>query len=112
MTHETLAAFILSFGAGPNLFAILMRLGPGILAPVALVVVMAAGGALWLQIHGSLIGSLIALWLAWVLAVALVVMALRRRIGAGRARRWVTTLGLLTTTLPWFGLATAQMMAS
>ena len=37
--------------------------------------------------------------------------ALYRRLEGRRARRWITVIAILATTLPWFGLATARLMA-
>ncbi|EPX83069.1 hypothetical protein Salmuc_02867 [Salipiger mucosus DSM 16094] len=47
-----------------------------------------------------------------MLALALVALALRRRIAASAPRRWIAVAGLLATPLPWFGLAYARMMTS
>ncbi len=54
--------------------------------------------------------ALACLWLSWVLAVALMILALRRRALSPRLKRVSFVAGLLGTTLPWFGLSTAQMV--
>ena len=63
------------------------------------------------QAGGTGLVSLGSLWLAWISAVAMVAMALRRLAPTVSVRRWLTIGALLATTLPWFGLATAQLMA-
>lgn len=111
MASPSLIAFALSFVAGPLICALLLRLPHGIrtLLAIGLGVVISVTLALRLQMQAAT-ASLVALWLAWVLAVAMVAMALRRRIEAPRPRRWVTVIAILATTLPWFGLATARLM--
>ncbi|MDJ0822024.1 MAG: hypothetical protein QNJ09_09495 [Paracoccaceae bacterium] len=115
METNTLIAFVVNFAGGPALCALLLRLPTRlwVLILLALGVIAAAAVAIWLQPRTgptSLMGSLLTLWLAWVLAVALMAQALRRRIAHPVPRRWVTIIALLATTLPWFGLATARMM--
>ena len=107
----TIGAFVASFIFGPLLCALALSLParPLSLLVLGAGVVAAVSAALRLQ-QGSAVPSLIALWLAWVLAVSMVALALSRRLSAPRARRWLTVIALLTTTLPWFGLATARLM--
>ncbi len=115
MTQTTFLAFVATFVVGPLLCAAAMAL-PGRLAPLiglAIGVVAAVTLALRWQLQGgpAQLWSLVALWLAWVLAVAMVARALQSRLDTPRARRILTILALLATTLPWFGLATARMMS-
>jgi hypothetical protein len=56
------------------------------------------------------IGVLLALWLAWILVLALAVMAIRARPVSFRLHRTAFALGAVGTTLPWFGLYAAQMV--
>ncbi|MCR8549068.1 hypothetical protein M4578_14615 [Salipiger sp. P9] len=114
MTREAFVLFTLCFVAGPLLFALLMRFGQSLtlLLALALGVVSAVLLALLLQDRGALLVSLGMLWLAWVLAVAMVALTLRRRLPPSVPRRWVIIAGLLATTLPWFGLATARSLLS
>lgn len=106
-------AFAVVFIAGPVLFAILARL-PGRALTLAVIsgsAVAIVSAALILQsVQPAL--SLMCLWLAWVLALAVCFMALRPRLPGLRARRLAYVAGLLATTLPWFGLATAQMVTT
>lgn len=101
--------FLASFIAGPLLCALLLRLPPALWALLMLAAALglATLGALrWQGERAAL--SLGCLWLAWVLAVAMLALALLRRLPD--RRRWVTVSALLATTLPWFGLATARLM--
>ncbi len=111
MQGPVLIAFALSFIGGPLLCALVLRLPHKLWALVILgagVVVSVTLALRWQTEQAA--QSVVALWLAWVLAVAMVTMALRRRIAAPKTRRLVTILALLATTLPWFGLATARIM--
>ncbi|MBN9886191.1 hypothetical protein [Salipiger abyssi] len=112
MTPETLTVFTLCFVAGPLLFALILQLGQSLalLLSLALGVVAAALAAIWLQAGGMLFAALALLWFAWVLAIAMLALTLHRRVP--QLRRGVTIIGLLVTTLPWFGLATARMLMS
>ncbi|KUF10629.1 hypothetical protein [Pseudoponticoccus marisrubri] len=111
MAPPVLIAFGMTFVGGPLLCALLLRLPHGVRTLGALAVAMALTMAAALALQGrSAAGSLAMLWLAWVLAIAMVAMALRRRASGPRLHRWVTIVALMATTLPWFGLATARMM--
>lgn len=101
--------FVACFGLGPALCALLLRLPPALpaLLMLAAALALAMAGALRWQGERAL-ASLGCLWLGWVLAVAMLALALLRR--APERRRWVTVAALLATTLPWFGLATARAM--
>jgi hypothetical protein len=114
MTQGTLIAFAVCFLGGPALCAALLRL-PGkvwALLSLAVSVVLSVTAALSYRLAGAEghVSSLILLWLSWVLAIAMVALALRSKIENPTIRRWVLILALLATTLPWFGFATAQMM--
>ncbi|SMX26476.1 hypothetical protein TRP8649_00555 [Pelagimonas phthalicica] len=115
MESNVLIAFGMTFVVGPVLAALLLRMPPRVwvIALLAVGVVGATFVANWLtsQSQMSPYASLAAMWLAWVLAVSMVGLALRKRIENPRLRRWVTLVTLLATTLPWFGLATAQIIS-
>ena len=108
--QPTLVAFVVSFVGGPLLCAAFLRMPSslGMLLGLAAGVALTMAVALWLEDRDPL-ASLTALWLGWILAVAMVAHALFRRLGK-KARRWVFVVALLATPLPWFGLAAAQMM--
>ncbi|MBS0125762.1 hypothetical protein [Thetidibacter halocola] len=112
MTPAALIAFAICFVAGPALSAGLMRLPDrrAIVSGLALVVATSVSLALWLQDRDGVLAGLALLWLAWVLSVTMIAMGLRRRTANPRPRRWITVSALLATTLPWFGLATADLM--
>ncbi|WP_417723072.1 hypothetical protein [Salipiger sp.] len=114
MTQETIATFVLCFAAGPAIYVGLMRLRPGVvpLTGLAMIAMTAMAGAIGLRILGGALPSLGMLWLSWILVLALGALALRRRVRGRQLARWVTLAGLLATTAPWFGLATAQLLSS
>lgn len=106
-----LAAFGLSFVGGPALCAGLLLLPSSLqvlLAMAAAVVGTLTLGLVWETARP--LASLAALWLGWVLAVSMLAHALFRRTTGRRIRRWIKVAAILSTPLPWFGLATAQMM--
>jgi hypothetical protein len=50
-------------------------------------------------------------WLAWITMLALIMLAVRR-LGVSRGvRRAAFAIGAMATTLPWFGLYAARMVA-
>lgn len=106
-----LTGFAFAFVAGPLIALALLRLPPRlpVLTLQAAGVFAAMIAALILQ-GRSATGTLAALWLGWVLAVALVAQALRRRLPGPHIRRWTALGAALAAPLPWFGLATAQLM--
>ncbi len=113
MSAATFIAFALCFVAGPLLYALLLRLGPGLTPLLALALAVVASALLALVLQPSAPApSLALLWLSWVLAVAMVALVLRRPMTTPAARRAVAILGLCATPLPWFGLATARLMTS
>ena len=111
MTPPVLIAFAVSFAAGPLLYllmtaadvspALLIALGRATLA-------VALFGAILAQ-NAPILG-LACLWLSWVGAVAFVAHTLRRVLGTPLRSPAIRAGGALATTIPWFGLATAQMM--
>ena len=52
------------------------------------------------------------LWLGWVCIMALSVQAVRRKLPVGRSHAWAFALGAMATTLPWFGLHLAEVVAA
>ncbi len=113
MSAATFIAFALCFVAGPLLYALLLRLGGGLTALLALALAVVASALLALVLQPvAPAPSLVRMWLGWVLAVTMVALALRRQLTAAAPRRAIAILGLCATPLPWFGLATARMMTS
>jgi len=112
MTDSQFWAFAVTFLAGPFIYLMLVRTQtPLVLLPLALATLGSTGAAFALS-KSQPIWSLGSLWLAWVLTVTLLVLALKQRLTQPRAWRACFVIGLLATTLPWFGLAAAQMMVS
>jgi len=54
---------------------------------------------------------ILSFWMAWITMLALIVLALRRRANAHGAQRVAFVVGAMATTLPWFGLYAARMVA-
>lgn len=111
MPDPALTVFGLSFVAGPVIVAMLLRLLPrlGVLIMLSGAVICASALAVWLQTRAPL-GALAAFWTGWLVAVAMVAQALRRRMPGPRLHRLTLLGALFAAPLPWFGLATAQMM--
>lgn len=63
------------------------------------------GDSLWLSVAVTM-----ALWAAWIAVIALVVQALRRADPRLSMQRWTGALGAAGTTVPWFGLALADLL--
>ena len=89
--------------------AILLMVGAAFLVALALRLGFADlwGRNLWLT---GLVAA--ALWLAWIGVIALVVQALRRADPRLSMQRWSGALGAASTTVPWFGLALADVLRS
>ena len=88
MTGATLIAFVLSFVAGPLICAAALRLPEHISTLTVLALGMIGITAFGLTRQGDNPAlSLTAMWLGWVLAVAMVALALRRRIIDPRQHR-------------------------
>ncbi|MHA6326946.1 hypothetical protein [Roseivivax sp. CAU 1753] len=111
MTSPILMAFAISFAVGPLLFLALT-------APAATTPLLAAlaVGTLAMALLGTTLSpaaplvGLACLWLAWISAVAFVTHTVRRIWDRTGDRGWIRVTGALATTVPWFGLATAQML--
>ncbi|OAN78587.1 hypothetical protein A8B82_09455 [Sulfitobacter sp. EhC04] len=56
------------------------------------------------------VGCILALWLAWIGVLALGAQAFRRAEPGLQMHRWTGILGAGGTTVPWFGLASAQLL--
>lgn len=114
------AAFALFFVGGPVLFGQLTRAQatPAVLRRLA-VLTLAMGGlgvlagtvlpALTGPQTWAALGTILLLWLGWVSLLALITQVLRSRNHSGRMRRWSGVMGAICTTVPWFGLAAANI---
>ncbi|WP_299607601.1 hypothetical protein [uncultured Tateyamaria sp.] len=114
-----LTLFLMAFIAGPALFFALDRmvsrhwplaLSAFILVLASFVLRSDARLVLSFEETGAVL-SVIFIWLAWVLVMALVSRALKQGFPSVRAGRLIRIACAMGTTVPWFGFAAAQMMA-
>ncbi|SIS53755.1 hypothetical protein SAMN05421759_101284 [Roseivivax lentus] len=112
MTPQLAIAFVLSFAVGPVLFLLLIQPDPTkpLLAALAIGALGAAIVGLRLSDTAPLTG-LAAIWLGWIGAVAFIAHTARRLTNRPKTDRATRVAGCLATTIPWFGLATAQMLS-
>ncbi|KEJ90807.1 hypothetical protein [Sulfitobacter donghicola] len=52
------------------------------------------------------------IWGGWIGVLAYGAQAMRRMDGGLRMRRWTAVMGSVGTTVPWFGLASANLLAT
>lgn len=110
--------YVVLLVAGPLLFAGAMRLQsqPGLLLALAAAILISAFVGLMDVLAQTqeavekpgLTTGMVAIWLAWVLAIVLSVQALRPRFTTESAARRLFWIGLLATILPWLALVAAQ----
>ena len=105
-------AYMFFILVGPVIFIGLIQPTPttGRFAIGAASAVMLVGAAFAMrQMAGTVpvaaIGWLAAMWLGWIVTIAMVVQAIALRRGFGRKRKWSAALGAAATMLPWFGLS-------
>ena len=111
--------FGLGFLAGPVIFWVLAKQPPTrryvVTLWVASVVLIALAFASRHWVAGSTpygaLASVLLIWLAWITVLALVLLAIRSRPLPARTKRLAYGATAAATTLPWFGLYTAQMIA-
>lgn len=119
---KLVVVFFMVFVVGPILFWRLARPAPsrhriaGLMACAILLMVSAFGIGHWLvpMLAPSAypgLAVIVASWLSWIVVLAYCVLALQYRIKSDTVRKTSLTLGAMATTLPWFGLYAAQMMA-
>lgn len=111
--------FTMAFVLGPALFLMLLRLD-GQRWPLALVASVLVVLSFRAHSEASLtltlaplpvFLSILFIWLAWIIVLVMVTQAMRRTYPTRRAGRWARAFGAMGTTVPWFGFATAQMIA-
>ena len=108
------------FVVGPLLFFTLIQRAPSLRQFRALAAIAAACLALALAMRFSLaawgrepVQTLIGMalmWAAWIAILSLLVQRLRAYDPGPAMRRWSAILGAICTTVPWFGLASAQFV--
>ncbi|WP_299564628.1 hypothetical protein [uncultured Sulfitobacter sp.] len=117
-----IALFVLAFVGGPVAFRSLTRAGPSRTAfrRLALFTALCAATGLTLRygfadlwgLDYLLTGTgMLFIWGGWIGVLAYGAQALRR-LDRGRAmRQWTAVMGAVGTTVPWFGLASASLIA-
>lgn len=114
-----LILYTMAFVLGPALFLLLVRYDgrlwpPALIASMMVVLSFALRKEANLTIMvdtGPLFLSVVLIWLAWIMVLVLVVRAVRRAYPRPVVRRLAQAFGAMGTTVPWFGFATANMMA-
>lgn len=54
---------------------------------------------------------ILSFWMAWIAMLSLTMLAVRRKANAPGVQRIAFVVGAMATTLPWFGLFAARMVA-
>ncbi len=120
MSHVIL--FILIFVGGPLAFHALTRAGHSARAfrRLALFTTLCAATGLMLRygladlwgrnllVTGA---AMVFIWGGWIGVLAYGARALRQMDQGLRMRRWTAVMGAIGTTAPWFGLASASLIA-
>lgn len=113
--------FVVFFVGGPLMFRLLTRsslIGERPYVSFGAMIGCAGVGMLlrygftahWGQNMVLTIGVIALLWLAWIGALAFGVQRVRRLDGSLRMWRWSAVIGAASTTVPWFGLASAHLI--
>jgi hypothetical protein len=113
--------FVIFFVGGPLIFRALMQADPTALTLRVLGLVTAAcalGGVVLRYGSSPSLGddliltgaAILTAWFAWIGILAFGAQMLRRADDGAQIRRWTAVLGALGTTVPWFGLASADMV--
>jgi hypothetical protein len=121
MTYAAL--FVIVFLGGPLAFRALTQGGPSPVAFRRLALFTAFCAATGLTLRFGFAGlwgrnllvtgsGLAFIWGGWIGVLAYGAQALRRMDGGLRMRRWTAVLGAMGTTVPWFGLASANLLAT
>lgn len=114
--------FVIVFVGGPLAFRALTQGGPSPAAFRRLAIFTAVCAATGLTLRygfASLWGQnllvtgagVVFIWGGWIGVLAYGAQALRRMDHGRRMRRWTAVAGALGTTVPWFGLASASLLA-
>ena len=114
------AVFLLFFIGGPLIFRAVTLAKPSRLGLRALGLITAgcAVGGLgirygfeqWGQDVPLTLAGILLIWMAWIGVLAFGAQALRQADKGMRMRRWTGVIGALGTTMPWFGLASANLV--
>ncbi|MDU8929300.1 hypothetical protein RXV86_18055 [Alisedimentitalea sp. MJ-SS2] len=108
-------AYVVFMLVGPVIFIGLIRHRPtrqrfvmGVFSALALIASAQVMRATLGHLPVAAFGWLAAMWLGWIVTLAMVVQAVTLKLGRGRPRKWGATLGAAATVLPWFGLSLAM----
>jgi len=115
--------FVMFFAGGPLAFRSLTQAGPSAAAFRRLAIFTAVCAATGLTLLYGLAdvwgrnllvtGAGVAfIWGGWIGLLAYGAQALRRADAGVSMRRWTSVLGAMGTTVPWFGLASASLLAA
>jgi hypothetical protein len=112
------ALFVVFFVAGPLAFRSLTQsavsrrsLGIGTAVCAGTGLVLRYGFAdLWGRNVAFTLISVALIWFAWIGVLAYGARKLRQVDGGLRMRRWTGVIGAAGTTMPWFGLASANLL--
>lgn len=122
MTIELVTIFLIFFIGGPLIFRTMTQKAPTssrMRRLISLTAAFVAAGLvvrfalpnLWGQNLWVTAAGLLLIWRAWIGVLAFVALALRQNDPtSARMRRWTAIIGALCTTVPWFGLASANVM--
>ncbi|MEO3416512.1 hypothetical protein AAFO92_17815 [Roseovarius sp. CAU 1744] len=119
---KLIVTFFVVFVLGPVLFWRLARPAPSrhriaaLMACAILLMIVAFGIATWMAPMYEPspypgLAVIVASWLSWIVVLAYCALALRYRIKSRPLQKVIFAIGAMATTLPWFGLYTAQMLA-
>ena len=111
--------FVLGFLCGPAIFWVLAKQTPTrryvtTLWVCSVVLVALAFALRYVPVAPppyNGLAAILTMWLAWIVVLALVLLAIRARPLPIRTKRIAYGVIAAATTLPWFGLYTAQMVA-
>lgn len=113
--------FVVFFVGGPLAFRALTRRGPQVGSQRRLMIGTAVCAGTGLMLRYGFAGrwgqdivltvvSIALIWFAWIGVLAFGAQMLRRADGGLRMRRWTGVIGAAGTTVPWFGLASANLV--
>tara|TARA_R100001369_G_scaffold41510_3_gene67691 strand:+ start:66 stop:431 length:366 start_codon:yes stop_codon:yes gene_type:complete len=118
-----LGVFLIVFIGGPLVFLGLVRGEPSrrslrrlvllaFLCAVAGVGIRYGVAQYWGENLLASIGGIACIWLGWIAVLAFVAQVLRHAYPGATTQRWSNVLGIVGTTLPWFGLIWASALAA
>lgn len=109
--------FVVVFVGGPLAFRALTRAASGRVLAIATAICALAGMALrygfedlWGRHVVLTVLSLALIWFAWIGVLAFGALKLRRVDPGQGMRRWTGVIGAAGTTVPWFGLVSANFL--